>query len=97
MRLKSPLKLLFMKPFRNTQIEVQIEDLKAQLKLESPKGREARVKYVKEMLKDYQRGPDRYPKIERELKKGIRELQGPVDPKLVEKLKERIRKLTNKI
>lgn len=86
-----------MEPFKNTVIETKMEDLRAQIKMESPKGREARVMYIREMLKDYQTGPERYPKIERDLKRGIRELQQPVNPKEIEKLEWQLKELTKRL
>jgi len=86
-----------MKPFKNKIIESKIEDIHQQIKMESPAGREARLEYMKSMLKEYQSYEERYPNIERDLERGIREVMKPVDPKLITSLQSKARSLEGKL
>jgi polyhydroxyalkanoate synthesis regulator phasin len=97
MKLKSPLKLLFLKPFKNKIIASKIEDLKEQINLETPEGREKRLRYVKEMLKQYKSYDERYPKIERDLERSIRDLMKPTNPGIITSLKKNIKSLEERL
>jgi polyhydroxyalkanoate synthesis regulator phasin len=65
--------------------------------LESPKGRQERLQYVKDMLKSYQGESERFPSIERNLKKGIAELMKPANPSKIKELHNKIRNLERKL
>jgi polyhydroxyalkanoate synthesis regulator phasin len=65
--------------------------------LESPKGRQERLQYVKDMLKSYQGESERFPSIERNLKKGIAELMKPANPSKIKELNNKIRNLERKL
>jgi len=93
----NPKRLLFAKPFKNKQIAIRIEDLKERLKLETEEGRSYRLQYIKDMLKSYEKGPERYPSIERDLKQGIIELMKPANPQSIKELLNKVKRLESKL
>lgn len=95
--LLNPKRLLFVKPFKNKKVSVQIADLLDEAKLESPQGRQERLLYVKDMLKSYEGESERFPSIERDLKKGIVELMKPANPSKIKELQNKIRHLERKL
>jgi hypothetical protein len=52
---------------------------------------------VKDMLKSYEGESERFPSIERDLKKGIVELMKPANPSKIKELQNKIRHLERKL
>jgi hypothetical protein len=77
-----------MKPFRNQKIQRDLDDLKLTL---DPKERSETVSYMKDMLKDYEQDVERFPKVEAELRRAIREREvSPTEAEILEaKTKEK--------
>lgn len=95
-KLKRPLRLLFMEPFKNREIEEKISNLNEGIKILSLSGQRSLRKYMQNTLQ-YHRGlEERFPSFERDLSKGIQSTFESSSSE-IKYLQEKIRNLEKKL
>jgi len=94
---KNAIRLLFMQPFKNKEVLEKLSTLEAAEDLLDPKKRSERIDYISHMLRDYQKGEERYPDIERDLIKAIFELKNPPKREEIKKIAEIKKRLEKKL
>jgi hypothetical protein len=86
-----------MQPFKNKEVLGKLNALQADEDLLDPKKRSDRIDYISQMLRDYQKGEERYPDIERDLIKSIAKLMNPPSKEEIKRVAEIRKELEKKL